>query len=827
MAIEIASAFVTIVPSLKGAAASINSQLTAGIDTSAIGQKIGSGVGQSAAASIAAQFSQAGKAMQQVGGKLTSAITKPAMLAATAVGGIFSVGGWNRLVAIDQAQAKLEGLGHSVDSVKAIMADALASVKGTAFGLGDAASLAASAVAAGIKPGQDLQRTLKLTADTAAIAGTSLGDMGLIVNSVAARNRLMGDDLMQLQSRGIPVLQFLADQYGVTAAAASEMVSSGQVDFATFQAAMESGLGGAALKMGNSFTGAMQNVWAAVGRVGAAFLDAGGTGGGFFSRLKPLLGEFTGGLDALEPIAARVGEKVGAAFANIITKVQQVIGWWQSLDAGTRGLVLKVGGAIAGIAVAAGPVLTIAGKLTSGIGSIVNIAGQLGAAFGGAGGAAGALGKVLTIATGPVGLIVAAIGTLIAVSPELRGALMDAFGTILPIIVSLAKALIPVIQQLASSLLPVLQIIGRAVAQVISQIVPIIAMLAQQLAPIITQIAGMIGPLVAALMPVITQIVNALLGILLPAISAILPVVKAVIGAVIPVIQALVTIIQGVVNIIVGLLTGNWAQVWKGMGQVVSGAVNLVVSVITGLWSITKAAFTGGLALIAALWNGAWSAIAGFFSAIGSTIASLATGLANGVRSAISGALSWLGSAWSSAWSGLTGAVSGAVTAVGRAVTGIPGAIKGALADAGSWLVGVGKDIINGLINGIASMVGAAVQKVKDLAGSIVNGAKAALGIGSPSRVFAREVGAMIPAGAALGVTANADDFRNAVDDMASYVPGWSASSARLGAGAGSALPEQVTLVDASGALLALMDVRVGSAMTADGRVAANGARRW
>src|SRR5690606_5656008 len=87
------------------------------------------------------------------------------------------VKGFGRLTAIEEAQAKLTGLGHSAESVRTIMDNALASVKGTAFGLDEAATVAASAVAAGIKPGQDLRRVLGLVADTSSIAGSSMGEM--------------------------------------------------------------------------------------------------------------------------------------------------------------------------------------------------------------------------------------------------------------------------------------------------------------------------------------------------------------------------------------------------------------------------------------------------------------------------------------------------------------------------------------------------------------------------------------------------------------------------------------------------------------------------
>ena len=153
------------------------------------------------------------------------------------------MGGFNRALAIDQATAKLTGLGHSTTEVKSIMDNALASVKGTAFGLGDAAGVAASLVASGIAPGKQLESTLRTVADTASIAGISMNDMGAIFGSVAARGKLQGDDMMQLTSRGVPVLQMLSKQLGVSSSDISNMVSKGEIDFATFAAAMEANPG--------------------------------------------------------------------------------------------------------------------------------------------------------------------------------------------------------------------------------------------------------------------------------------------------------------------------------------------------------------------------------------------------------------------------------------------------------------------------------------------------------------------------------------------------------------------------------------------------------
>lgn len=189
----------------------------------------------------------------------------------TIAGGITALaakGGFQRALAIENAQAKLKGLGHDSKSIAEIMNNALASVKGTAFGLGDAATVAATLSAAGIKSGQQMTNVLKTVADTAQISGRSLTDIGTIFSSVAARGKLQGDDMLQLMSSGVPVLQLLAKHLGKTSEEVSDMVSKGKIDFQTFADSMQEGLGGAALAAGDTFQGALANVKAALGRLG-------------------------------------------------------------------------------------------------------------------------------------------------------------------------------------------------------------------------------------------------------------------------------------------------------------------------------------------------------------------------------------------------------------------------------------------------------------------------------------------------------------------------------------------------------------------------------
>src|SRR5699024_899113 len=129
-------------------------------------------------------FISIGSGAETVGSKLTSFITKPALAAGTALAGMTIGKGFQRLVGIDSAQAKLKGLGHDAQSVQTIMDDALASVKGTAFGLDEAVTTASTAVAAGIKPGKELERYLTLVGDASAIAGTNMSEMGSVFNKI-------------------------------------------------------------------------------------------------------------------------------------------------------------------------------------------------------------------------------------------------------------------------------------------------------------------------------------------------------------------------------------------------------------------------------------------------------------------------------------------------------------------------------------------------------------------------------------------------------------------------------------------------------------------
>lgn len=79
----------------------------------------------------------------------------------------------------------------------------------------------------------------------------------------------------------------------------------------------------------------------------------------------------------------------------------------------------------------------------------------------------------------------------------------------------------------------------------------------------------------------------------------------------------------------------------------------------------------------------------------------------------------------------------------------------------------IGSNILNGIYNGLMQGWRWLCDTVWNLATDLFNSACNALGIASPSKVFADKVGAMIPAGIGIGITANEDLATDTIDDMA------------------------------------------------------------
>lgn len=751
-----------------------------------IAQGAAKGVGNAFLTAFQGIASKASSAMGAVGNALKGIATGAVTVGIAGIGTALTAG-FSRLNAIDTASAKLRGLGNDAKSVDAIMANATASVKGTSFGLGEAATVAASAVAAGIKPGEQLETMLKGVANVAAATGGTMEETGSVFNKVAATGKAYTDNINQLSDRGLPIWQALADKLGVTTDEVREMASKGKIDFQTFSDAAASAAGTVATEMGTTVPGAFANLKASIGRIGANLLD------GVFGKLGPLIQAATKALGPMEDMAKGLGSVIGDVLGPAIDRVT---GWLTKLGEGAGGITGKLSGMSGVIA----PVAAAFGALgLGGVGPLLTKIPILGEAFGGLANSLGLIG-------GPVGVAVAALGGLIATTPRLKSAfgaqlsalfqnlkntlsgmgpafetfkktlslafkdvgpsLIGSLESVINSVGAIFQQLIGVIPQIVEPLLtgfgqmaPAIGQTLTAIASAISEVMALLASIIQALMPVITVIGEAIGQvvtvivnLVSTVLPPLLDVVNALIQPILSMITTLLPPLNAVIQALIPIIMQIVAALAEIIapiGQIVAQIAGAVMPIIQQLGSIVQSVANLVA------WAINSLLLPAFSAMAPAV-----TSAVGTVKAVFSTISGIISGIVNVVSGIISGN-------WGQVWNGFKQIVSSAVKGLGSIVGGIRDTVLNALSGAGQWLVQSGKAIIDGLISGIKGAISGAKDAVSGALQSIRDLFPFSPAKEGPfsGRGWVLYSGRSITAAFAQGVTDNAGKAEKAVHD--------------------------------------------------------------
>lgn len=784
-----------------------------------IAQGAAKGVGNAFLTAFQGIASKASSAMGAVGNAVKGIATGAVTVGIAGIGTALTAG-FSRLNAIDTASAKLRGLGNDAKSVDAIMANATASVKGTSFGLGEAATVAASAVAAGIKPGEQLETMLKGVANVAAATGGTMEETGSVFNKVAATGKAYTDNINQLSDRGLPIWQALADKLGVTTDEVREMASKGKIDFQTFSDAAASAAGTVATEMGTTVPGAFANLKASIGRIGANLLD------GVFGKLGPLIQAATKALGPMEDMAKGLGSAIGDVLGPAIDRVT---GWLTKLGEGAGGITGKLSGMSGVIA----PVAAAFGALgLGGVGPLLTKIPILGEAFGGLANSLGLIG-------GPVGVAVAALGGLIATTPRLKSAfgaqlsalfqnlkntlsgmgpafetfkktlslafkdvgpsligslesvinsvgaifqqligvipqivepLLTGFGQMAPAIGQTLTAIASAISEVMALLVPLVPQIITPLMQVFSSLMPVITTLIANLLPAVSSIISAMAPVITVIGEAIGQVVTVIVNLVSTVLPPLLDVVNALIQPILSMITTLLpplnAVIQALIPIIMQIVAAL-AEIIAPIGQIVAQIAGAVMPIIQQLGSIVQSVANLVAWAINSLLLPAFSAMApavtsavGTVKAVFSTISGIISGIVNVVSGIISGN-------WGQVWNGFKQIVSSAVKGLGSIVGGIRDTVLNALSGAGQWLVQSGKAIIDGLISGIKGAISGAKDAVSGALQSIRDLFPFSPAKEGPfsGRGWVLYSGRSITAAFAQGVTDNAGKAEKAVHD--------------------------------------------------------------
>lgn len=683
----------------------------------------------------------AGKASNKASGVITGAlggafktVTKVGAGAlgglGAAVTGLAATGGISRALAIEDARAKLSGIGMDAEGVDKVMQNALNSVKGTAYGLGDAATVAASLSASGVQAGADLEGALKTVADTAQISGRSLTDVGAIFGSVAARGKLQGDDLLQLTSSGVPVLAMLGKHLGKTSEEISTMVSKGQIDFGTFNAAMQEGIGGAALKAGDTFKGAWSNIKAALGRLGE------GAATPVLNALRDSFNKLIPAVDAVATQAGPLFEQFGTIVGDTASKVTSLIAGiidgssnvdWSWVTALKDGVVDLAQGGFAVLK----PVISEAWNVLQ---TLVPVVGRVLGKIMSLSGALMRNKTAMSILAGVAGTLAGAIGGLklgcaIGEFYKLQKAVMltrlakvkDIAETVIlnsmyagSWVKQHALAFADLARKMAVATATKVKDIAVLAAQkgamvastvatkgaAIAQKALNVAMKANPIGLVITAITALIGALVwfftqteagKKAWAAITQAFRSFIEWIGPAWQALWSGVSAVFSAVWEFIKSLVvgyfTFIFNTAMTIWNALAGFFTGLWEGVKAVFSAAWDWITTTITNNWNTFIAA---GQAI--------WNALAGFF-----------TGLWDGIKNTAIAVWNWITSTITNNWN--------TFLAGGRALwngflsffTGLWDSIKNAAIAAANWV----KDKVMAAFNGLKTGAQNAFETMK------------------------------------------------------------------------------------------------------------------
>ena len=306
----------------------------------------------------------------------------------------------------------------------------------------------------------------------------------------------------------------------------------------------------------------------------------------------------------------------------------------------------------------------------------------------------------------------------------------------------------PMIQQLVSwfndSVRPALEGFATAaqerftaVSEIVGEFITGFLEKVSPLAPQIQEIIGTVGEIFTEGINLVTALWDAGTQALLAAWEVVGPpiidTVSTIFTAVTGIVGPALDTVKGLIKTALAILKGDWSGAWNAIKETVSSVWNLIKGIVSGAISIVKNNIDQYLGLISSAWSGIWDNI--------KVIAS-------------------------NAWDAIKDAVSNGIEAVYGFFRDLPGKITGALSGLSSSLYDVGTNMIKGLINGVKAMAGRVADAARSVVTDAIASARAALGIRSPSRVFA-QMGVYIGKGLVGGIDSQAGAVARAGDRLA------------------------------------------------------------
>ena len=205
-------------------------------------------------------------------------------------------GGLSRAMNLEQAKFQMQGIYKDAEKVyEIIYDDILPELQGTPYSLDQAAVVIGQLGASGIQSADQVRQATRAIAGLAAMSGRGFDEVGRIFSKVAGQGSMMGGELQQLSTYGINAAAnikdyFLAVEQGEADASESvknsiaeikaaygdidegairDAASKRMIDYESMASAMDYLYGAHAKKSTEMYTGALEDLKAALARIGA------------------------------------------------------------------------------------------------------------------------------------------------------------------------------------------------------------------------------------------------------------------------------------------------------------------------------------------------------------------------------------------------------------------------------------------------------------------------------------------------------------------------------------------------------------------------------
>ena len=279
----------------------------------------------------------------------------------------------------------------------------------------------------------------------------------------------------------------------------------------------------------------------------------------------------------------------------------------------------------------------------------------------------------------------------------IKGAVSTLASAFAPAFAAMQAALAPIIAQVSSALLPALSVLGAALGNLAAAVLPVISAAIQAMAPVIATAIGAVVSLASTISTGLAPVINSIASL----IQAVLPVIQqlftqwgasiqAVVSAAFTFVESVVTSAMNVINAVIGtvlaLIKGDWEGVWNGVLNILQAVWDGMIATVQSCIQLVSSTIDSALSFIKGVWNSAWSALGSFLD---------------------------------SAWDGFVSAVTGGNEQVMSILGGLPGKIIGLFADAGSWLIDSGRALLQGFADGVMGAVGWVGDQISGALGTI------------------------------------------------------------------------------------------------------------